>query len=215
MLSKNKKAWLSSTRAIRNLWGRIRLRNRNVSIISNDCWGGRMCKFYKLPFHSPFVGLFIVGPDYVKLLENPEVINNKLEFFPITESKWIDYLRSVNQTSHPVAHLTPDIEVHFLHFPDESTARAKWERRVKRIDWNNAIVKFSQRDVCDDELIRRFDRLPFTHKVCFTTHPVDGASSAVPLPDFAGENHVSLCWNVSNLSWSFVRHANALLRESR
>ena len=55
MLSKNKKAWLSSTRAIRNLWGRIRLRNRNVSIISNDCWGGRMCKFYKLPFHSPFV----------------------------------------------------------------------------------------------------------------------------------------------------------------
>lgn len=215
MLSKRKKAWLSSTRAFRNLWGRMRLRNRRVTIISNDCWGGRMCKFYKLPFHSPFVGLFVVGPDYVKLLENPEVLKNDLEFFPIEQSKWIDYLKSVGQTSHPVAHLTPEIEIHFLHFPDEPTARSKWERRVRRIDWQNAIVKFSQRDICDDDLICRFDRLPYAEKVCFTTHPVEGAACAVPLPDFAGEDHVSLCWNVSNLSWSFVRHANALLRHKR
>lgn len=212
MLSKRKKAWLSSTRAIRNLWGRLRLRNRAVSIISNDCWGGRMCKFYKLPFNSPFIGLFIVGPDYVRLLENPRVLENELEFFPIEQSRWIDYLKSVGQTSHPVARLAPDIEIHFLHYEDEATARAKWNRRVKRIDWNNAIVKFNQRDVCDDDLIRPFDRLPFEHKVCFTTHPVPGARCAVMLPDYADDPCVRLCWNVSNLHWSFVRHANALLR---
>lgn len=213
MLNKRKKAWLSSTRAIRNWWGRLRLRNRRISIISNDCWGGRMCKFYNLEFNSPFIGLFIVGPDYVKLLENREWISRPLEFFDITESKWIDYLKSVNQTSHPAARLQgTDIEIHFLHYPDQATAQAKWSRRVKRIDWNNAIVKFNQRDVCDDDLIRRFDRLPYPVKVCFTTHPVEGAESAVPLPDYAGDPCVRLCWNVSNLSWSFVSHANALLR---
>lgn len=213
MLSKRKKAWLSSTRALRNMWGRLRLRNRNVTIISNDCWGGRMCKFYKLPFHSPFVGLFVVGPDYVRLLENPSLLQNDLEFFPLEQSRWIDYLRSVGQTSHPVARLAPDVEIHFLHFPDEATARSKWERRVKRIDWSNAIVKFSQRDVCDDDLIRRFDRLPFEHKVCFTTHPVEGAASAVYLPDYKDDPVVRLCWNVSNLHWSFVSHANRLRRK--
>lgn len=213
MLSKRKKAWLSSTRAIRNLWGRMRLRNRRVSIISNDCWGGRMCKFYHLPFQSPFIGLFIVGPDYVKLLEDTSVLSRDLEFFPVTDSKWMDYLTAVNQTSHPVARLAgTDIEIHFLHYPDEATARAKWTRRVKRIDWNNAIVKFNQRDVCDDDLIRRFDRLPYRCKVCFTTHPVEGAASAIPLPDYASDPCVRLCWNVSNQHWSFVRHANSLLK---
>lgn len=215
MLSKRKKAWLSSTRAIRNLWGRIRLRNRRVSIISNDCWGGRMCKFYRLPFHSPFVGLFIVGPDYVKLLENRHLLDLEPQFFPIGQSKWIDYLRSVNQTSHPVARLGDDVEIHFLHYENEEVARQKWTRRVKRIDWNNALVKFNQRDVCDDDLIRRFDRLPFREKVCFTTHPVPGADCAVVLPEFAGDPCVRLCWNVSNLHWSFVRHANRLKKPAR
>lgn len=216
MISKPRKFWLSSTRAIRNLWGRLRLRNRNVTIISNDCWGGRMCKFYKLPFHSPFVGLFIYGPDYVRLLETPEVLDEPLRFFPLEQSRYLDHLKSVNQLSHPVAYLGPEnLEIHFLHFENEEVAREKWNRRVKRIDWNNAIVKFSERDVCDDDLIRRFDRLPYGEKVCFTTHPVEGAASAVALPDFKGDDRVSLCWNVSNLSWSFVRHANRLLKKNK
>lgn len=211
MLSRRKKAWLSSTRAIRNLWGRLRLRNRNVSIISNDCWGGRMCKFYKLVFHSPFVGLFIVGPDYVRILEDPSVLNLPLNFFPIEESKWLEYLKSVSQTSHPVARLgDTDLEVHFLHYENEEVARQKWTRRVKRIDWNNALVKFSCRDICDDDLMRRFDRLPYKTKVCFSPHPVEGADSVVCLPEYEGSPRVSLCWNVSNLHWSFVRHANAI-----
>lgn len=214
MISRKKKAWLSSTRAIRNLWGRLRLRNRSVSIISNDCWGGRMSKFYNLEFHSPFVGLFICGPDYVEILERRhEVLGLELKFFPIEQSKYIDYLKRVGQTGHPVAHLgDTDLEIHFLHYENEQIAREKWNRRVKRIDWNNAIVKFSDRDVCDDDLIRRFDRLPDPVKVCFTPRPVEGARCAVYLPDYAGEEHVSLCWNVSNLYWSFVGHANSLRR---
>lgn len=213
MISRKKKFWLSSTRAIRNLWGRLRLRNRSVSIISNDCWGGRMSKFYKLPFNSPFIGLFICGPDYVEILEHPEVLDLELRFFPIKESRYIDFLRKVDQLSHPVAHLgDTDLEIHFLHYENEETARQKWSRRVKRIDWTNAIVKFSCRDICDDNLIRRFDRLPYEQKVCFTPHRVEGATSAVYLPEFEGEERVSLCWNVSNLHWSFVRHANTLLK---
>jgi len=196
------------------MWGRMRLRNRRVSIISNDCWGGRMCKFYNLEFHSPFVGLFICGPDYVAILEHPEVLELPLRFFDVGKSRYIDFLTKVGQLSHPAAYLgDTGLEIHFLHYENEEVALAKWSRRVKRIDWNNAIVKFSDRDVCDDELIRRFDRLPYPVKVCFTPRPVEGASSAVYLPEYKGEAHVSLCWNVSNLHWSFVSHANALLHQ--
>lgn len=216
MLSKNKKAWLSSTRAIRNLWGRLRLRNRAVTVISNDCWGGRMHKFYHLPFNTPFIGLFIPGPDYVRLLEDPRVLAEPLNFVPTWQSRYWEHLKKARQTSHPMALLGPEgLEIHFLHYENEDVARQKWDRRVKRIDWDNAIVKLSDRDVFDRGVAERFDALPYPVKVCFTSRPYPGLESVVYLPDYAGDGHVSYCWNVSNLHWSFVGHANGLLAERR
>lgn len=192
MLSKSKKAWLSSTRAIRNLWGRLRLRNRTITVISNDCWGGRMHKFYHLPFNSPFIGLFIPGPDYVRILETPQVLDMPLRFVPISQSRYWDHLQSVGQTSHPLGLLGPEnLEIHFLHYENEQVARQKWERRVKRIDWDNAIVKCSDRDVFNEQVARRFDALPYPNKVCFTSRPYPGLKSVVYLPDYAGDGHVS------------------------
>ena len=53
---------------------RRRLKNRSVSIVSNDCWSSFMYRFYGLPFNSPFVGLFIMPDHYLAMLENPEVL---------------------------------------------------------------------------------------------------------------------------------------------
>ena len=60
------------------------------------------------------------------------------------------------------------IEIVFMHYHLEEEALEKWNRRMKRINWSNMIVKFSDTDCCTDELILEFDKMPFEHKVCFT-----------------------------------------------
>lgn len=46
------------------------LKNRDFTIISNNCWGGHVYRYFNLPYQSPTVGLFIVSKDYIKLLKN-------------------------------------------------------------------------------------------------------------------------------------------------
>ena len=49
---------------------RAALRNKDFVIISNNCWGGQVYQWYQLPYNTPFVGMFIYGPCYIKLLKN-------------------------------------------------------------------------------------------------------------------------------------------------
>ncbi len=209
MLSKSRKIYLESTAWLRHLWGRLRLRNRRVSVISNDCWGSFMSHYYNFPFHSPFVGLFIKSPDYIRILENPALIDGPLRFIDGHKSKY----RHIHSDSHtyPVGVLADDIEVHFLHYRSEQEAREKWTRRARRIDWSNAVVKMSQDEVFRPEFLERFDRLPYPVKVCFTTAPHPEYPSACMLPDARGDDMVRSSWRISEVAWSFVKHANSLL----
>ena len=205
------KIYLTSTRAPRNLWGRLRLRNRTLTVISNDCWGGMMLKYHNLPFNTPFVGLFVYGPDYIEMLEHPETLKLPLTFIAKEQSRWYKELMTERKTDYPIGVLgDTGLEIHFLHYATAEEARQKWTRRVARINWDNAIVKFSDRYLCSEELVRRFDRLPYRTKVCFLPRALPYASVCA-LPEFRGEERVSLCWYLSNWHWSFVKHANALL----
>ena len=44
--------------------------NKNFVIVSDNCWGGSLYQWYNRPYNSPFVGLFIHGDCYIKLLSN-------------------------------------------------------------------------------------------------------------------------------------------------
>ena len=48
----------------------LAIKNKTVTVVSNNCWGGFMYQSCKLQYHTPFIGLFMVAPDYIKLLEN-------------------------------------------------------------------------------------------------------------------------------------------------
>lgn len=78
----------------------------------------------------------------------------------------------LDDKEYPIGLIANDIEIHFIHYKDEDEAYAKWSRRVKRINWDNLIVKFCDRDQCTEDLIRRFDKLPYSHKVCFTAKSI-------------------------------------------
>ena len=102
------------------------INDKEFVIISNNCWGGSAYQWYKKPYNTPFVGLFIYGSCYMKLLKDFDYyMSQKLAF--TSKSKY----PSTGKT-YPIGMLK-DIEIHFEHFKSEDEAREKWERRAARM----------------------------------------------------------------------------------
>ena len=143
---------------------KILYRKNNFVVVSNNCWGAEIYKRLNLEYNTPFVGLFIYGPDYIKLLENFDYYMNKNLSF-VNESKW-----SKKTILFPIGKLD-DIEIHFMHYKNEEEAFSKWNRRVERMkqknDFDDFFFKICDRDLTDDDIIGRFHKLPFKNKVSF------------------------------------------------
>lgn len=135
------------------------IKNKKFIIISNNCWGYKLYQDLNLEYNTPFIGLFILPNDYIKLLENLEWLALPIQF----ESERSDY---------PVGKLG-EIEIHFLHYKTQEEAKTKWERRVKRfysvLDTHTLFVKFCTKDGFDEEVVARFMKLPYK-KIMFTTN---------------------------------------------
>ncbi len=199
------------TAPLRYAVARRRLRNRDVSIIANNCWGGFMYRYMKIPFNSPFVGLFIMAPDYLDLLEHPEMLRRELHFIDRGASRYPDTVKA-QTAAYPIATLGEGgPEIHFLHFPDAETARDKWMRRMRRVDFDNAIIYFHDGDGFTPDMLPRFDALPYREKVFFSARRWPGSPAAVYLPEFAGEPRVGRLWKFSDLHWNFAAAANRLM----
>ncbi len=173
---------------------RHKLRNRSLSIVSNNCWGGFMHRYYNFPFNSPFIGLYITAPHYISLLENKSRLYAPLSF--------------ISHNPYPVAQLPTGELIHFLHYKSAAEAAEKWNKRLKRLDWNNCLVKFSDNDECTPGLIKRFDELPFRNKVCFTAGEFPELKSVIHIPRFKGKRHVKSCWKFSDRYFNFIATAN-------
>lgn len=142
---------------------RIGLKNRDFTIISNNCWGGSEYKYFGLPFYSPFIGLFLREDDYVRLLENfEENMKLPLTFKPLCESKYPE----LRNGTYPMAVINGDIEIHFMHYKSEQEARDKWERRTKRIRYDNILFKLSERtECCSEEVQKAFITAPLKNRI--------------------------------------------------
>ena len=55
---------------IRAPFKRIGLKNKDYSIISNNCWGGVVSRDRGIKYNSPTCGLFFYAKDYLKFLSN-------------------------------------------------------------------------------------------------------------------------------------------------
>lgn len=183
------------------------LKNKSFSVISNNCWAGIMYGHLGLPYNTPFVGLFIMAPDYVKLLKNLDVIYADFKFIKYFESKYVDYLEKKN---YPIGVLPGNIEIHFLHYKSEEEALVKWKRRLKRLNMQNLIIKNCEQNLCTSDIIREFDKLPFKNKVCFTNHNYPEFKSCVWLREQSKLPYVQNCWLISNKYWNLIKKANSI-----
>lgn len=180
-------------RKVRNWVNRLRLKNKAFSLLASNCNGACILHDLGLPFRSPFVNLCLNAPDFMKILEAPrEYLAAPLEF--IGDSGY----------SYPVARLL-DVTVHFMHYETAAEAEEVWHRRCQRVNWENLFVLMTDKDGCDDALLRRFDALPYKHKAVFTHVPHPEITSAVYIPGFEQEEEVGNCVEFIN-GWSGKRY---------
>lgn len=67
----------------------------------------------------------------------------------------------------------------------------KWEERKKRINKDNLFVIFTEQHLpeedCTQELLQRFDALPFKNKIVFTCKKRDDIKSSVYIKEFKND----------------------------
>ena len=113
--------------------------------------------------------------DYIEFLSDLKgYIFGKLTFINPEESRWKDAPQVSGDKrfgTYPVGVLSNGkntIELFFLHYHSEKEAREKWERRIKRINWDKLLVKFNDQNGCTETEVNRFIGLPYKNKLFFT-----------------------------------------------
>lgn len=186
-----------------------KIKNKTVTIISNNCWGGFMYQSCKLPYSSPFIGLYLYAPDYIKLLRNLKYnLSQPIHFISREQSKYVQYLKH----DYIIGVLgETDIEIVFMHYKNQQEIIEKWNRRLKRVNYNNMIVKFSDTDECrSDLLIQEFDKLPYKNKVCFSAKEFPNCDSVIYMPEFHDKGFVLYEWAYSYKYYNFIKEANKI-----
>ncbi|WP_066221471.1 DUF1919 domain-containing protein [Formosa haliotis] len=126
-------------RVVLNRILKSRIRNNNFAIISNNCWGGAIYKALDLPYNTPFIGLFINSPCYIKLLQN-------FDFYMREEMTFQESSMYPIENIHYPIGVLDDVEIHFLHYKSEEEAKNKWDRRKERMLNSNYRLYFKHDD---------------------------------------------------------------------
>jgi uncharacterized protein (DUF1919 family) len=168
---------------------RTKLRNKDFSIIGNDCIAWGIYRKLGLQYTTPTVGLFFFSEDYIRFLENFEhYIKQPLKFKETSKYPEGNDLRKTRH--HPIGFLGDDVEIHFLHYKDEKEAAEKWSRRTKRINFDNLFFIYTDGENFREEYLPRYEKLPFAHKIFLSSRPRGNGLCTVFVRDYEGEPHV-------------------------
>lgn len=142
-----------------NWFKSIGIKNKNISIASNNCFAGMFYKKYGLRFNSPTVGLFIRSRDYINYLENIEKFRGALEEKLDSDEKWpVGILHSKDDSINPVI-------IHFQHYGSFEEASEAWKRRDERLKLDNLIAVYMHTPYTTESDLERFAALPFKRKI--------------------------------------------------
>ena len=186
-----------------------KLKIKDFSIISNNCWGGNIYQYLNLEYKSPTIGLMIFPDDYVKFCKHIDFyLEQELRFVELKNSKKAS--RFQKDQGFPVGYLY-DIEIYFMHYKTEAEAREKWNRRKLRINKKCMIFKMSERDGATLDDVEEFLKLPYKNKIVFTQNKYN-SDNTVLIPelktiDAIGSSEVGITLKHFNV----IKYLNGLL----
>ena len=146
---------------------RLRLKNKNFTLLSNNCIGVLVYHKFKLKYLSPTINLQISPTDFIKFCTNLDhYLACELQEVKDCDDTWF---RSIGggKIDFPVGRID-DILIYFQHDKIFSKAKEDWIRRTKRINKNNLFVVLL--DVLpSDETIDAFNNLPYENRLYLYT----------------------------------------------
>ena len=179
------------------------LENKNFTIISNNCWGGGVYETLGLEYNTPTVGLFFYASCYTAFIKDlKENLSKPITF--IDHSKYDEANRVRMNNPYPIGTINDNIEIHFLHYSSLNEASEKWERRKKRINYDNLYFSLTDNDQCTIKEIKYFDSLPYK-KVFFSSKKIDGIDSLVWLKQFKEKGKVG---DLYSNPWLYRKYFN-------
>lgn len=108
-----------------------------ITILSDDCWGGYVYHYLKLPFSSPLINIYWEKEEYYKFIKEPL-------FYLQTELTMVQD-GDFHKGRAPVGELGDDerkVRMQLLHNTCFTEAKEQWDRRMQRINIDNIFIKF-------------------------------------------------------------------------
>lgn len=140
----------------------ISLIENPVTIISDDCWGGEVYHTLALPFSSPTININWKTEEYVKfILDLPYYLRQSLQC-----GRESDFEAGI----YPLGLLgegDKQVSMELIHNSSFEEAKQQWERRKKRVNFNNIFVKLGMNKKDNwKTYMDVFDSLQYK-KICF------------------------------------------------
>ena len=131
---------------------------KDFSIISSNCFGGRIYQDINKSYDSPTAGLFFFFDDYVEFVEKfddyigREIVQIKMSKWDLANKKMKD-----REFVYPIGQIAgTNVEIHFLHYRTWSEAKEKWSRRIQRINHDNTTFIGFYQNLPNEESAVRF-----------------------------------------------------------
>ena len=165
--------------------------DNDTSIISSNCFAGRIMQDKKMQYNTPTLGLYFMYPDYIEFLQHLEYYLKEAKIEFVDKSKYPLGNERHKQWKHwyPIGLLGGKVEIHFLHYHTVEEAAEKWYRRAARVNMNKLLIIGMNQNLCTEADIQAFDKLPFKRKIFFSSRDVKG-KSILYMKEFAENKEV-------------------------
>lgn len=209
--------WMLSLRERFNNWRNYQLRKpyfeelsafvlgENLSIISSNCFAGRIMRDLKIKYNSPTLGLWMMPDDFALFCGDLSYyLNADIQIVEHSKNELGEYKRThPPKHPYPVGWIDGKLEVHFLHYHTAEEAVSKWKRRAARVNYDNILLIGFEQNGCTEEDVKAFDAIPYDRKLYFCSKPYP-YKSVVYIKEFEKLGTVGNPYNHGHIYYKYL-----------
>lgn len=183
------------------LYRKSKLKNKDFTIICNNCSGGLIYRLLDLEFTTPTTDLWISKNDFSNFCNNlktycdVELEEAKKEELSVEFKYPVGVLRSDN---------LPDVYLYFSHMKTFEEAKKKWDRRKKRINYDNIFVIYDTHMYCQDIDLKNFQNIKYDNKVIFVNKELSNKVDKHFVFSFYNEKYNGNTFFKQSLNFPFI-----------
>lgn len=173
---------------------RKRIKNKNFTLLTGNCIGGYIYHQLGLKFTSPTINMMILNQDFKKLILNLRYYMN------IRPTAYVD----PDYPGVPAA-LLDDIILHFTHYKTYEEGIEAWEKRKRRMNYDNLYIIISDIDLTEKDIIDL--NKSKCKKIVVMTSKDYGYEHCLYIPQYKGMEHVGeLLGKTLSGKWRFEKY---------